>query len=222
MTILAALLVAVILYILLIEENIERVVILDHERGLLYRKGTFRGILGPGVYRIYAPSASVTRVDMRPFLVPLPDREAQSADRVTVRADVTATCRIEDPRRAVAEAADPGAALRLALELALREIVEGTEADAILERRSGIGPMLARMAAPKAERLGLKLLSVDVNRIAAGEAALPPAARQAASRGPAPNLPETDRPSGAGGAAGDGPGERAIIMPEAGEGWNRQ
>jgi regulator of protease activity HflC (stomatin/prohibitin superfamily) len=222
MTILAALLVAVILYILLVEDAIERVVVLDHERGLLYRRGMFRKVLGPGVYRIYAPSASVTRVDMRPFLVLLPDRVAQSADRVPVRAGVTATCRIEDPRRAVTEAADPGAALRLALELALREIIEGTEADGILERRSGIGAMLAKSATPKAERLGLKLLSADVNRILVGSAALPPAGLQGASRRPVPDLPETDRPSGAGGAAGDGPGERAIIVPEAGGEWDRQ
>lgn len=139
--------------------------VLEYERGLKYVRGKLRRVLGPGQY-VYCPVVTTIRkIDVRPRVLPVPGQEVLSSDGIGLKLSLAATCAVEDPAVAVNEVQDFQAALYLALQSALREIVGAASADAVLEGRGSIGERLLARCAPRALELGLRLSSVSVKDI---------------------------------------------------------
>jgi regulator of protease activity HflC (stomatin/prohibitin superfamily) len=143
----------------------DRVTVFEFERAVRYRRGKFAGVLAPGQYWLFRPWTLVRKVDVRPRVVAIPGQEVLSSDGVTLRVSLVAEFEIADPAVAVNEVEDFATALYTTLQLALREIVGGTEIEQLLEARGEIGKRLTELANERAESLGLKLHSVDLRDI---------------------------------------------------------
>ena len=64
---------------------VTKTTIYEYEKGLKYVKGKFVGILGPGQYRYLGSSTTITKIDIRPYFVPIPGQEVLTSDSVSLR-----------------------------------------------------------------------------------------------------------------------------------------
>jgi len=136
-------------------------IVYEYQRGLLYVRGRFRKVLGPGRYWLIG-AKSIVAVDVRPTFITIPGQEVLSADGVTVRISLAAQYEVAQPDRAINKVQTYAAALYLLLQMEARTLISTQKIDEILENRNNTGQKLLDAVSPKAEELGVKLIAVDV------------------------------------------------------------
>ena len=55
----------------MIHRLVAKITIYEYEKGLKYVKGKFVGILQPGQHRYLGSSTTITKVDIRPYFIPI-------------------------------------------------------------------------------------------------------------------------------------------------------
>jgi regulator of protease activity HflC (stomatin/prohibitin superfamily) len=150
---------------LYLSTTLHRVTVFEFERALKYSDGRFVGTLGPGRHWAYRPRVLIRKVDVRPRFVTIGGQEVLSSDGVTLKVSLAVEYEIADPELAVNKVESADQALYLTLQLALREIVGGTNIDEVLARRDEFGSRLLELGAERAEEVGLRLLRVEVRDI---------------------------------------------------------
>jgi regulator of protease activity HflC (stomatin/prohibitin superfamily) len=140
----------------------KKVIILEYMRGVKYENGRYVGILGPGAYRIFSKSTTITPVDIRTQFVTIPGQEMLTADGVTVKVTLAASFEVSDPNVATNKVMNAPAAIYLQLQMALREVVASEKIDTVLEGRADISRRIMDKGSKQASELGLKLLSAEV------------------------------------------------------------
>ena len=138
-----------------------RVTIFEYQRGLLYRYGRFKSLLGPGTHWIFRPATAVHTVDVRETLLPLTGQELVTADGVSIKISLAARYRVADPVKAINNVAGYLIVLHSLLQVALREVVGQQPIDQLLQQRDEIGKETQARAAGPASELGVELLRVD-------------------------------------------------------------
>jgi regulator of protease activity HflC (stomatin/prohibitin superfamily) len=141
------------------------VTVYEFERGLKYSRGRFVGGVEPGQHWIYAPKTQIRKLDVRPTFVSVPGQDVLTADGVTLRVSLAVEYEIVDPERAVNSVEDYRDALYLTVQLALRDLVGGTEVDDLLSKRAEIGRTLLEQTASALEKFGLRIASVELKDI---------------------------------------------------------
>ncbi len=157
-----AIVVGLVVFVML---GLRRITVLEYERGLKYTKGKFRSVLDAGQYW-YTPAFTIIRkLDVRPRFVSITGQEVLSADGVTLKVSLAANFEISDPNIAVNAVKGFEEVFYLELQLALRELVGSTDIDTVLSERAELSGKLHEAVAPKAARLGLKLIAVSIKDI---------------------------------------------------------
>lgn len=141
------------------------VTIFDYQRGLLYQRGVFARVVGPGRYRYFRPRSTVHVVDMRRMLIALPGQEVLTQDQIAVKVTLAGFYEVADPARARHTAENPLAALYALLQIALREEVGRVTLDAFLEGKSDLGAALSARVAEGAAELGLQVSALAVKDV---------------------------------------------------------
>jgi regulator of protease activity HflC (stomatin/prohibitin superfamily) len=142
--------------------TLRSVVVFEHERGLRYENGRFRGVLGPGRYWVFSATTVIARRDIRPRFLTISGQELLTSDGVSLKVSLAANYEIADPALAVNGAVDFNGALYNELQLAAREVVGSVDIEALLSTRSQLSERLMELGRPRAEALGLRLLGVSV------------------------------------------------------------
>lgn len=145
--------------------GLRRITIFEYERGLVYTNGRFTKILMPGQHWILTFFTTLLKVDIRPRFVSIPGQEVLSVDGVTLKVSLAAKYEIADPNVAINKVENYATGLYLELQMALREIVGSVKIDELLEKRETLGAKLMELASPKAQELGLKLVSINLKDI---------------------------------------------------------
>ena len=155
----AALIIVLILFLLVLSAalTVGRVVIFEYQRGLLYRRGRFAGILNPGDHFFFRPFHSIRTVDVRTFSITIPGQEVLSADNVSLKVSLAASYRVSDPYLALNKVASYPEALYMILQLNLRDIIGSLAVDDILVKRDEIGTQLTEKSKPQAAEIGIEL-----------------------------------------------------------------
>ena len=139
-----------------------RVTVLEFERGLLYERGRFARVLGPGQYRLWTATSTVRKVDVRPKFIVVGGQEVLTADGIAVKVSLSARYRIVDPVVAVNGVENFELALHTALQLALRTAIASQPLEALLQVRPGLGKEIADQSVQAATSAGLELMSADL------------------------------------------------------------
>jgi regulator of protease activity HflC (stomatin/prohibitin superfamily) len=155
----------VVLFLTIRLFRVRRITIYEYQKGLRYTKGRYTGTLGPGQYWIICSVSSIVPVDIRPEFITIQGQDVLSADGVTLKVSLAAEFQVVDPHLAVNKNLNFRTSLYLHLQMALRELVGKEKIDVLLENRSNISGKLMELTQPKANDLGLKLMSADVKDI---------------------------------------------------------
>jgi regulator of protease activity HflC (stomatin/prohibitin superfamily) len=158
---LLVILLIVVVVALLARPFVALVTVHDYQRGLRYRRGHFSGLVDPGTYWVVRPITEMFVLDGRPAFMTLEGQEILTADVVPIKVSLAARYVIGDPVAAVTGDQNYGQALRLELQLGLREALAGRTADQLLAERAAIGPAVLERTASRLARLGIELLSVE-------------------------------------------------------------
>lgn len=148
-------------------ERLLEVVVPRGARGLLYVDERLEAELEPGRYAFWKGVAAVRveAVDLREAVLEVQGQEILTADKVSVRVNLSAAWRVEKPRLAAEAQAGAGAALYRELQLALREAVGGRTLDALLAAKEALGAEVARAVEPVARGLGLAVRGVGLKDV---------------------------------------------------------
>jgi regulator of protease activity HflC (stomatin/prohibitin superfamily) len=119
-----------------------RFVIQEWQRGVLFKDGRLDTVLGPGPYRRFRRGFAVRRVDVRPWVLPVPMQEIPTADGLTVKVSVVGRARVLDPAAFVTASQDANAALYLNAQIATREVIAATTVEQLVASRQELGDAL--------------------------------------------------------------------------------
>jgi regulator of protease activity HflC (stomatin/prohibitin superfamily) len=153
-----------------------RIIVEEWERVLAYRDGRFTEVLAPGRHRRARRRQRFVRVTVRPRLLVVPGQEVLTADGLTVKVSLFATCRTVDPRRWHEAVEDADAFVYAALQVALREAVAGRTLDELLTAREALPAALHEPVEARAEAVG-----VTVEDVALRDVMVPAELRRAAA-----------------------------------------
>lgn len=146
----------------LVAISIQRCVIFEYQRGLLYRRGKFVAVLQPGEHFYFRPIHTLTRVEMRTVTMTIPGQEVISADNVGIKISLAAGYRVSDPYLAVNKVLNYQESLYLLLQMNLREIVGSLAIDDIVAKRKEIDQQLYEKSREQAAEIGLELCFVNI------------------------------------------------------------
>lgn len=140
------------------------VVVPKGSRGLLYVNEKLEDELGPGRYAFWQRVArvSVETLDLREATLEVCGQDVLTADKVTLRVNVTATYRVEDPRRLIETTGDASATLYREVQLALRESIGARKLDALLSAKEEVAQEVRAAVEPRAQALGTALGAVGI------------------------------------------------------------
>jgi hypothetical protein len=127
--------------------------------GLLFIDGVLADRLSPGTHAYWTglSAVAVRAIDLRELGTEVQGQELLTADKVSLRLNVSVRYRIVDVDRAVLGHADFEAALHRCLQLALREAVQRLTLDELLSRKEDIGVTITELAKAGAADLGIEL-----------------------------------------------------------------
>ena len=136
------------------------------QRGLLFRDGARVATLGPGAHRRWRTGYTVRRVDMRPWVLTVPTQEVPTADGVSVKVTAAGRAKVVDAEAFVGAVQDTHAALYLAVQVAMREVVSAHTVPELLAGpgRADLGVELSA-AVRGVEELGVALDHLELKDI---------------------------------------------------------
>lgn len=153
-----------------------RIVVEEWERVLAYRDGCFVEVLAAGRHRRARRRQRFVRVVVRPRLLVVPGQDVLTADGLTVKVSLFATCRTVDPRRWHESVEDADAFVYAALQVALREAVAERTLDKVLTARESLPAILREPVVARAAAVG-----VTVEDVALRDVMVPAELRRAAA-----------------------------------------
>jgi regulator of protease activity HflC (stomatin/prohibitin superfamily) len=165
LTLILILVAAGILLVLLRQTLVARLTVYEYQQAVLYNRGRFQKLLGPGVYWIVRPFQTAQVIDTRSRAVSIPGQEVLSADNVSAKISVAVRFRVASPEAALASAQSFEQVLYLEAQLILRSLVAALPIEELLQKREQISAQLRERLEPRAAELGLTLETVGVKDI---------------------------------------------------------
>jgi regulator of protease activity HflC (stomatin/prohibitin superfamily) len=144
----------------------KEIIVLQYERGLLYRDGRLDRVLEPGRYRFWANErVEVAKVSLREMSHVVAGQGILTADQIEVRISLVAQYRVIDPSLALHAVENYTEQLHQELQLALRDVVAGRTIDQLLQGRGEVGTELLRLSAESSRRYGVELTRVGIRDV---------------------------------------------------------
>ncbi len=155
-------------------------VITEYQRGVLFRLGRQRIILGPGFNFVFPLGIDrVVKIDLRTFTIDVPKQEVISRDNVPVLVDAVVYFNVFDPALAVTKVANYVQSTSLLGQTILRSVLGQHELDEILSKRTQLNEMLREQLDTPTDPWGIKVTAVEMKAIELPESMKRAMAKQA-------------------------------------------
>ena len=133
--------------------------------GLLYRHGKFIELLAPGRHVRWGRNVTISASDTRKTSIAVAGQEVLTADNIAVKLSLLVTYQVADAVKAAHDTQSWHTDLYNAAQLALRSVVSGVAAEALLTQRLDIAPQLLARVQPNAAKIGLTVHAVEVKDV---------------------------------------------------------
>ena len=154
-------------------------VIREYERGVVFRLGRLRPLLGPGVRPLLVGVDKLIRVDLRVVTLTIPPQEVITRDNVPARVNAVVMFKVVDPVRAVMEVENYVVATSQFAQTTLRSVVGRAELDTLLAHRQDLNEDLRASIADQTEPWGVEVRVVEIKDVEIPEAMQRAMAREA-------------------------------------------
>lgn len=155
-------------------------VITEYERGVLFRLGRQKLILGPGFNFIFPLGIDkVRKIDMRTFTIDVPKQEVITKDNVPMLVDAVVYFNVSDPALAVTKVANYVQSTSLLGQTILRSLLGQHELDEILSKRTELNEMLRSQLDAPTDPWGITVTAVEMKAVELPESMKRAMAKQA-------------------------------------------
>ena len=155
-------------------------VITEYERGVLFRLGRQKLILGPGFNFIFPLGIDkVRKIDMRTFTIDVPKQEVITKDNVPMLVDAVVYFNVSNPALAVTKVANYVQSTSLLGQTILRSLLGQHELDEILSKRTELNEMLRSQLDAPTDPWGIKVTAVEMKAVELPESMKRAMAKQA-------------------------------------------
>ena len=133
--------------------------------GLLYHHGKFVEQLAPGRHVHWGRNFTLGAQDTRKAFLAVAGQEVLTADNIAVKLSVVVAYQIANPVKASHETQSWHADIYNVTQLALRNVVSGVAAEALLTQRLDIAPQLLARVQPEAAKIGITVHAVEAKDV---------------------------------------------------------
>jgi regulator of protease activity HflC (stomatin/prohibitin superfamily) len=137
----------------------------EYQRGLIYRLGRVKGVMGPGLYWVIPVIDQKAQVDLRTRTVDVEPQETVTADSVTVKVNAVLFYRILDPIKAINKVENYQLAVYQAALTTLRNVVGQNILDDVLQSRDSINHKIQQIVDDITEPWGIEIERVEMKDV---------------------------------------------------------
>lgn len=137
----------------------------EYQRGVIFRLGRAKGVLGPGMYWIMPVIDQKVQVDVRTKTVNIEPQETITADSVTIRVNAVLYYRILDPIRAINRVENYEVAVYQVALTTLRNVVGQNILDEVLQKRDQINTKVQEIVDEITEPWGIVIERVEMKDV---------------------------------------------------------
>ncbi len=140
-------------------------IIIEYDRGLLFRLGRYDQILNPGFNLILPIIENIVRVTLRIQVADVPPQEIISRDNVPLNINAVAYYRVEYPETAILNVENYKLATFQIAQTTIRAVVGQHEMDEILIERDKINAELKAIIDKDTDAWGIKVTQVELKDV---------------------------------------------------------
>ncbi len=137
----------------------------EYQRGVIFRLGRAKGVLGPGMYWIAPIVDQKVQIDIRTKTVNIEPQETITADSVTIRVNAVLYYRILDPVRAINRVENYEVAVYQVALTTLRNVVGQNMLDEVLQKRDQINTKVQEIVDEITEPWGIVIERVEMKDV---------------------------------------------------------
>ncbi len=140
-------------------------VLLEYERGVVFRLGRFAGVKGPGLRFIIPVIDRLVKVSLRTVAMDVPPQDVITKDNVSVKVNAVLYFRAVEPEKALIEVENYLYATSQLAQTTLRSVLGQSELDELLTHREKINHELQEILDRQTDAWGVKVSNVEVKHI---------------------------------------------------------
>jgi len=137
----------------------------EYQRGVIFRLGRIKGVMGPGLYWIIPIVDQKTQVDIRTKTVNIEPQETVTADSVTIRVNAVLYYRILDASKAINKVESYELAVYQTALTTLRNVVGQHILDDVLQNRDKINTKVQEIVDEITEPWGIVIERVEIKDV---------------------------------------------------------
>lgn len=137
----------------------------EYQRGVIYRLGRIRGVMGPGMYWIIPVIDQKMQIDIRTKTVDIQAQETVTADSVTIKVNAVLYYRILDPAKAINRVENYQMAVYQIALTTLRNVVGQNILDDVLQNRDKINQKVQEIVDEITEPWGIVIERVEMKDV---------------------------------------------------------
>jgi regulator of protease activity HflC (stomatin/prohibitin superfamily) len=137
----------------------------EYQRGVIFRLGRLRGVMGPGLYWIIPGVDQKVQLDIRTKTVSIEPQETITADSVTIRVNAVLYYRIRDAAKAINKVENYEMAVYQVAMTTLRNVVGQNGLDDVLQNRDKINFKVQQVVDEITEPWGIAIERVEMKDV---------------------------------------------------------
>ena len=140
-------------------------ILLEYQRGVVFRLGRFSGVKGPGLKFIIPIIDQLTKVSMRTVAMDVPPQDVITKDNVSLKVNAVLYFRVVHPDKALIEVQDYLYATSQLAQTSLRSVLGQVELDDLLSKRDKINQNLQEILDRQTDPWGVKISNVEIKHV---------------------------------------------------------
>ncbi len=140
-------------------------IVLEYERGVLFRLGRLVGVRGPGLILIIPFIDRITRVSLRTIVIDVPPQEVITRDNVTCTVNAVLYYRAVAPDKAVVNVERYHDATSQYAQTTLRSVVGQADLDELLSQREKLNKIIQQIVDEATDPWGIKVTAVEIKDV---------------------------------------------------------
>jgi regulator of protease activity HflC (stomatin/prohibitin superfamily) len=140
-------------------------ILLEYERGVVFRLGRFSGVKGPGLKFIIPIVDQMKKVNMRTIAMDVPPQDIITRDNVSMKVNAVLYFRVVHPDKALIEVDNYLYATSQLAQTSLRSVLGQVELDDLLAQRDKINHNLQEILDRQTDPWGVKISNVEIKHV---------------------------------------------------------
>ncbi len=140
-------------------------ILLEYERGVVFRLGRFSSVKGPGLKFIIPIIDQMKKISLRTVAMDVPPQDVITRDNVSMKVNAVLYFRVVQPDKALIEVENYLYATSQLAQTSLRSVLGQVELDELLSKRDKINQNLQEILDRQTDPWGVKISNVEIKHV---------------------------------------------------------